>query len=88
MRAILTSGCQVLGIIEIISNMTAAPTIAVMLFGLSFVGIMQTTSPPMMLSPRAAWSSSTASSIEKPVTPGSMFETAGATEGRGSPDRM
>ena len=41
-------------IIEIISNMTAAPTIAVMLFGLSLVGIMQTTSPPMMFSPRAA----------------------------------
>ena len=41
-------------IIEIISNMTAAPTIAVMLFGLSLVGIMQTTSPPMMFSPLAA----------------------------------
>ena len=41
-------------IIEIISNMTAAPTIAVMLFELSFVGIMQTTSPPIMFNPRAA----------------------------------
>ena len=70
-------------IIEIISNMTAAPTMAVMLFGLSLVGIMQTTSPLMIFRPLAACSSSTASSIENPVTPGSMLSSR-ATDGQGN----
>ena len=49
--------------------------------GLGLVGIMQTTSPPKMFIPRAARTSSTASSMEKPVSPGSMLETVGATAG-------
>ena len=54
---------------------------AVILFGLSFVGIIQTTSPPTMFSPRAARNSAIASSISKPFSPGSIFDTPGAIVG-------
>ena len=50
-----------------ISNATDAATMDVMLFGLSFVGIKQTMSPPITFNPFTAWIREIASSIEKPL---------------------
>ena len=68
-------------IIEIISNIIEAAVRAVMLFGLSFVGIIQTTSPPTIFKPRAARYNAIASSISKPFSPGSILDTPGAIVG-------
>ena len=51
---------------EIISNIIDAATIDVMLFGLSFVGIKQATSPPIIFLPLRLCSSFLVSSIENP----------------------
>src|SRR5215210_3112998 len=64
-----------------ISYMIEAATIAVILFVWSLVGIRHTTSPPITSKPLTARRSSTASSMFHPTTPGSMFETPGATVG-------
>ena len=64
-----------------ISNATEAATIDVMLLGLSFVGIKQTISPPITFNPFTDWIREIASSIEKPLHPGSRFDTAGAIDG-------
>jgi len=71
-------------IIEIISNIMAVAVSAVIWFGLSLVGIMQTMSPPTMFIPRTACSNVTASSISNPFTPASMLDTPGAMVGQGN----
>ena len=65
---------------EIISNIIDAATIDVMLFGWSFVGIKQTTSPPITFLPFRLCKIFIASSIENPLNAGSKFAAAGATE--------
>ena len=65
---------------EIISNIMDAATIDVMLFGWSFVGIKQATSPPIIFLPLRLCKSFLASSIENPLKAGSIFAAAGATE--------
>ena len=58
--------------------MIDAATIAVILFGLSFVGIKQTTSPPITFLDFTHCSNAFASSMLKPLKLGSKLETAGA----------
>ena len=65
---------------EIISNIIDAATIDVILFGWSFVGIKQATSPPIIFLPLRLCKSFLASSIENPLKAGSKFATASATE--------
>ena len=66
---------------QIISNIIDAATIDVILFGLSFVGIKQATSPPITFLPFRLWINFLASSILNPLKADSIFATPGATVG-------
>ena len=68
-------------ITHIISNIIAIAVCAVILFGLSFVGIIQTISPPITFMPRVSLTKLIASSISKPLELASKFATPGAIVG-------